>query len=183
MSPNPPWPACTTSGTPDTSIIWPSVARKVSSPPRPVIRARPSGKKVIAQGSSSSAISSITNGRPSAPVPGALVVDVPVGADVPTGVSLDDGVTAQPPSRATTATASPHGVLMSGNVPSRVRRPQRKSSLSTPGHPNALPSATASAAADQAKGRSSLGLRFRQPSPSPLPDCADLRVYLVIDVL
>jgi len=28
-----------------------------------------------------------------------------------------------------------------------------------------------------------VGLRFRQPSPSPLPDCADLRVLLVIDVL
>jgi hypothetical protein len=51
------------------------------------------------------------------PVVDVPVVDVLVGAEVSTGVSLDDGVTAQPPSRTTTATASPHGVLMSRTYP------------------------------------------------------------------
>ena len=47
----------------------------------------------------------------------AVGADVLVGADVPTGVSLDDGVTAQPPTKATTATASPHEVLISRTYP------------------------------------------------------------------
>jgi hypothetical protein len=49
--------------------------------------------------------------------------------------------------------------------------------------PKAPPSsATASAAADPA-GDNLPGLRLRQPGPSPLPDCADVGVLPVIDVL
>jgi hypothetical protein len=44
-------------------------------------------------------------------------VVVLVGVDGPTGCSLDDGVTAQPHSKATTATVSPHEVLMSRTYP------------------------------------------------------------------
>jgi hypothetical protein len=50
--------------------------------------------------------------------------EVPTGVEVPVGVwldgvSLDGGVTAQPLSRATMTTASPHDVLISAKVPGR----------------------------------------------------------------